>query len=229
MHMQTANGSSQELAGCLEMLEIEVEGIKSWAHAYVVPDAPYRLLLGRPWQKLIKLSKYEDTNDVYITIWDPLKSSNIRTVATSPRPWPHPSLALTAAAISTVPRQPVWETIGCASLPTSAADIYSMIKSFGSKTTGCASLPMSTADIYSTIKSFGSKTTGCASLPTSVVDIYSTIKSSTSPIPDVSSKNPQGRSISTRTTSPPRILKDTVFSIRTTSPPRILKDAVFSI
>ncbi|KIK32962.1 hypothetical protein CY34DRAFT_42394, partial [Suillus luteus UH-Slu-Lm8-n1] len=50
MHMQTANGGSQEMAGCLEMLEIDVEGIKTWAHAYVVPDAPYRLLLGRPWQ-----------------------------------------------------------------------------------------------------------------------------------------------------------------------------------
>jgi hypothetical protein len=50
MCMQTANGGSQEMAGCVEMLEIDVEGIKSWAHAYVVPDAPYRLLLGQPWQ-----------------------------------------------------------------------------------------------------------------------------------------------------------------------------------
>jgi hypothetical protein len=50
------------------MLEIEVEGIKSWAHVYVVPDTPYCHLLEHPWQKLIKLSKYEDVNDVYITI-----------------------------------------------------------------------------------------------------------------------------------------------------------------
>lgn len=40
MRMQTANGGSQEMAGCVEMLEIEVEGIKTWAHAYVVPNAP---------------------------------------------------------------------------------------------------------------------------------------------------------------------------------------------
>jgi hypothetical protein len=39
MRMQTANGGSQEMAGCVEMLEIEVEGIKAWAHTYVVSDA----------------------------------------------------------------------------------------------------------------------------------------------------------------------------------------------
>ncbi|KAG2746060.1 hypothetical protein P692DRAFT_201693753, partial [Suillus brevipes Sb2] len=71
MRMQTANGGSQELAGCLEMLEIDVEGIKTWAHAYVVPDAPYRLLLGRPWQRLVRLSKTEDINGVHITVHDP--------------------------------------------------------------------------------------------------------------------------------------------------------------
>jgi hypothetical protein len=53
MRMQMANGGSQEIAGCVEMLEIEVEGIKTWAHAYVVPDTPYRLLLGQPWQQLV--------------------------------------------------------------------------------------------------------------------------------------------------------------------------------
>ncbi|KAG2065137.1 hypothetical protein BDR04DRAFT_977441, partial [Suillus decipiens] len=38
MRMQTANGGAQEMGGCVEMLEIDVAGIKSWAHAYVVPD-----------------------------------------------------------------------------------------------------------------------------------------------------------------------------------------------
>lgn len=46
MRMQTMNGGAQEMGGCVEMLEIEVEGIKIWAHAHVVPDAPYHLLLG---------------------------------------------------------------------------------------------------------------------------------------------------------------------------------------
>ncbi|OAX30861.1 hypothetical protein K503DRAFT_704715 [Rhizopogon vinicolor AM-OR11-026] len=50
MCMQTANGSSQDMSGCLEMLEIDVDGIKTWAHAYIIADAPYHLLLGHPWQ-----------------------------------------------------------------------------------------------------------------------------------------------------------------------------------
>ncbi|KAG2743038.1 hypothetical protein P692DRAFT_201724217, partial [Suillus brevipes Sb2] len=103
MRMQTANGGSQELAGCLEMLEIDVEGIKTWAHAYVVPDAPYRLLLGQPWQHLVRLSKTEDINGVHITVHDPTDFSKVRTVATTPRPWSHPSLALTASVFSPFP------------------------------------------------------------------------------------------------------------------------------
>ncbi|KAG2737284.1 hypothetical protein P692DRAFT_201672614, partial [Suillus brevipes Sb2] len=71
MRMQTANGGSQDMKGCLEMLEIEVAGIKTWAHAYVVPDAPYRLLLGRPWQRLVKLSKEENNDSVFVTVHDP--------------------------------------------------------------------------------------------------------------------------------------------------------------
>ncbi|KAG2047091.1 hypothetical protein BDR06DRAFT_850063, partial [Suillus hirtellus] len=71
MRMQTANGGSQEMARCVEMLEIEVEGVRTWAHAYVVPNAPYRLLLGRPWQQLVCLSKVEDTNGIQVSICDP--------------------------------------------------------------------------------------------------------------------------------------------------------------
>ncbi|KAG2052221.1 hypothetical protein BDR06DRAFT_857688, partial [Suillus hirtellus] len=59
MRMQTANGGAQEMGGCVEMLEIDVNGIKTWAHAYVVLDTPYWLLLGRPWQRLVRLSKNE--------------------------------------------------------------------------------------------------------------------------------------------------------------------------
>lgn len=40
MRMQTTNGGCQEMAGCLEMLEIDIEGIKTWVHAYGVPDDP---------------------------------------------------------------------------------------------------------------------------------------------------------------------------------------------
>jgi hypothetical protein len=69
--MQTANRSSQDMAGCLEMLEIDVDGIKMWVHAYVIADAPYCLLLGRPWQWLVRLSKSETADMVYVTIHNP--------------------------------------------------------------------------------------------------------------------------------------------------------------
>ena len=53
MHMQTANSGIQHMPGCLEMLEIVVDGLKAWAHAFIIPDAPYCLLLGCPWQRLV--------------------------------------------------------------------------------------------------------------------------------------------------------------------------------
>ena len=49
MTMQTANGGKEEMQGCVEYLELEVRGVKMYAHAFVVQIAPYRLLLGRPW------------------------------------------------------------------------------------------------------------------------------------------------------------------------------------
>ena len=46
LRMQTVNGGIQHMPSCLEMLEIDVNGLKTWAHAFIIPDAPYRLLLG---------------------------------------------------------------------------------------------------------------------------------------------------------------------------------------
>ncbi|KAH7922153.1 hypothetical protein BV22DRAFT_977184, partial [Leucogyrophana mollusca] len=71
MMMQTANGAFQETKGCLEMLEIDVDGLKKWAHAYVVPDAPYRLLLGQPWQQLVRIAKDTDNDGIFVMIRDP--------------------------------------------------------------------------------------------------------------------------------------------------------------
>ncbi|KAF9449673.1 hypothetical protein P691DRAFT_645657, partial [Macrolepiota fuliginosa MF-IS2] len=67
------NGGSEELEGCVEYLEVDVGGIKTFAHAFVVKVAPYHLLLGRPWQKGVKLGKVENGDrslDVVVT--DPL-------------------------------------------------------------------------------------------------------------------------------------------------------------
>lgn len=88
--------------GCVEMLEIDVDGIKTWAHAYVVPDAPYRLLLGRPWQRLVRLERHETDSDVYVTVHDPLDLLKRRTIPTVRRPFPHKereSFVFTSAAV----------------------------------------------------------------------------------------------------------------------------------
>ena len=57
--MQTVNGGKEELQGCMEYLELEVGGVKTYAHAFVMQSALYQLLLRRPWQKGVKLGKIE--------------------------------------------------------------------------------------------------------------------------------------------------------------------------
>ena len=56
----------------MEYLELEVGGVKTYAHAFVVQSAPYRLLLGRLWQKGVKLGKIERADDsMEVEILDP--------------------------------------------------------------------------------------------------------------------------------------------------------------
>ena len=55
--MQTANGGKEKLQGCVEYLKLEVGGVKTYAYAFVMQSAPYWLLLGRLWQKGMKLGK----------------------------------------------------------------------------------------------------------------------------------------------------------------------------
>ena len=72
MMMQTANGGKEEMQGCVEYLELEVEGVKTYTHTFVVQSAPYWLLLGRLWQKGVKLGKIEQADrSVEVEISDP--------------------------------------------------------------------------------------------------------------------------------------------------------------
>jgi hypothetical protein len=69
---QTANGEKEAMLGCVEYLELEVGGIKTYTHAFVVSKAPYWLLLGRPWQKGVKLGKVEqEDGSMEVVITDP--------------------------------------------------------------------------------------------------------------------------------------------------------------
>jgi len=72
MTMQTANRGKEGMLGCVEYLELEVEGVRTYAHAFVVQSAPYWLLLERPWQKGVKLGKIERVDSsVEVEISDP--------------------------------------------------------------------------------------------------------------------------------------------------------------
>ncbi|KAF9440012.1 hypothetical protein P691DRAFT_629840, partial [Macrolepiota fuliginosa MF-IS2] len=73
MLMHTVNGGSEELEGCVEYLEVDVGGIKTFVHAFMVKAAPYCLLLGRPWQKGVKLGKVENGDGLLdVVVTDPL-------------------------------------------------------------------------------------------------------------------------------------------------------------
>ena len=49
MTMQMVNGGKEKIQGYVEYLELEVGGVKIYAHAFVVQIVLYWLLLGRPW------------------------------------------------------------------------------------------------------------------------------------------------------------------------------------
>ena len=70
--MQIANRGKKKLQRCVEYLELEVRGIKTYVHAFVVQSVPYQLLLGRPWQKSMKLGKIEQADgSMEVEISDP--------------------------------------------------------------------------------------------------------------------------------------------------------------
>jgi len=72
MTMQTENGGKEEMQGCVEYLKLKVGGVKTYTHAFVVQLVPYQLLLGRPWQKGVKLGKIERADgSVEVEISDP--------------------------------------------------------------------------------------------------------------------------------------------------------------
>jgi len=46
MMMEMANRAKEAMEGCTEFLEIKVDGMKTWDHAYIAPHVLFQLLLG---------------------------------------------------------------------------------------------------------------------------------------------------------------------------------------
>ena len=102
MMMEAVNRLTSELLGCVEMLEIDVEGLKTWAHVFIVSSAPYQLLLGHPWHRLVCPKQEETEDSVLVTIYNPCSPTNICTCNTMP--WsPLPQPASLAAVVTLMP------------------------------------------------------------------------------------------------------------------------------
>ncbi|TRM58294.1 hypothetical protein BD626DRAFT_352673, partial [Schizophyllum amplum] len=72
LRMQCANGSWEQVLGCAEGAKVFVDGLCTSVNAYVVTDAPYRLLLGRPWQKSVQMGMRESARGaVQVKVHDP--------------------------------------------------------------------------------------------------------------------------------------------------------------
>ncbi len=72
LEMEGANSSTSWTLGCAENLSMRIGDVSFHVHAYVVENAPFRLLLGRPFHSLL-LTKLEDNLDgsVNLTICKP--------------------------------------------------------------------------------------------------------------------------------------------------------------
>ena len=71
LNMRDANGGTKTNTGVVENLELTIAGISIFVHAWIIKKAPYRLLLGRPFQVAVQCNT-EDIGEMLI-IFDPKK------------------------------------------------------------------------------------------------------------------------------------------------------------
>jgi hypothetical protein len=105
LEMEGANGTTSWTLGCAENLPMHIGNVSFVAHAYIVENAPFRLLLGRPFHNLL-LSRLEDNKDgsVSLSIRDPADRSHTAQVPTKPR---RTTIGfITTLAIQTLPAPP---------------------------------------------------------------------------------------------------------------------------
>ena len=85
MVMESANKSRDETMGLLQDLKINIGGYDFYLQVQVVRDAPYEMLLGRPFFTLTSAShKHFDCGDSRLTLFDPNSGDKIM-LPTRPR------------------------------------------------------------------------------------------------------------------------------------------------
>ncbi|KAH9983622.1 hypothetical protein BJV74DRAFT_713818, partial [Russula compacta] len=72
LEMESTSGSRSWTLGCTEYLIMQIRGTSFKLHTHIIPEVPFCLLLGHPFQKLL-CSTLEDTLDgrINIMIHDP--------------------------------------------------------------------------------------------------------------------------------------------------------------
>ena len=98
--MWDTNGGTRTNTGVVENLELTIAGISVFIHVWIIEEAPYRLLLGRPFQVAAQC----DTEDVGETliIFDPKKPGQRMRVPMTPHhagKFHHTHLALTVPSL----------------------------------------------------------------------------------------------------------------------------------
>ena len=86
LEMEGANGVSNWTVGCTEYLPMRISDISFSLHAHVVEHAPFRLLLGRPFQHMLK-AHLEDLPDgtFHMSICDPSNTQRRIYIPSKPR------------------------------------------------------------------------------------------------------------------------------------------------
>jgi hypothetical protein len=86
LEMEGANGATNWTLGCAEYLKMKIGDVPVKIHAHVVEHAPFRLLLGRPFQSAL-LCRIEDLPDgkVEVSIRDPSDAARRIIVPSQPR------------------------------------------------------------------------------------------------------------------------------------------------
>ena len=112
LNMRDANGGTKTNTGVIENLELAISGISIFVHAWIIEKAPYRLLLGRPFQMAAQC----DTEDVgeTLVIFDPKQAGRrVRVPMTPHRAGEHHQAHL----LLTTPPSKVLDPVGTVRIP----------------------------------------------------------------------------------------------------------------
>ena len=70
LELIAANNSTGHLEGIIQNVELTCGEVKTWANIYIADNAPFDLLLGRPWQRGNFVSIDERANGTYLLFKD---------------------------------------------------------------------------------------------------------------------------------------------------------------